>query len=334
MKLSILQRLLKISVVLGFALAGFGVNSDMNAFLLTAVYPRWVAFDVAALGEESVRENLIKLQTETGLTLVSMESGQTLAVDFERRGLSKIGDARGTGAISHDGTEVAFTYFSGVLPTHLGIANFDGSHFRQYPNLESPDHICWSHAGTNLAMLSTGSADKLYGLQLWQLQSGITGRISGRGSLTSQCWSTNDEQIVYEVNGVINLYDAEKKVSRELDQGKFPTWSSDGEWIAFLDHDIYYAIRPDGKQKKQLFRRKGASSALWWSPDSRFVAYVAIASMFAGGLALDVENYRLRVRRLSDNSDDWVVNSGGGSEYQWVTNPKLPKTTQSQPGQK
>jgi len=122
MKLSILQRLLKISVVLGFALAGFGVNSDMNAFLLTAVYPRWVAFDVAALGEESVREDLIELQKQTGLTLVTMESGETLAVDFERRKLSKIGDARGTGAISHDGTEVAFSYFSGVLPTHLGIS--------------------------------------------------------------------------------------------------------------------------------------------------------------------------------------------------------------------
>jgi WD40-like Beta Propeller Repeat len=321
MKLSILERLLKISVMCGFALAGVGINSDVNAFLLTIADPRWGAL----LGAESIREDLIRLQKKTGLALLTMESGQTLGVDFERRGLINIGDARGTGAISHDGAEVAFSYFSGVLPTHLGISNFDGSDFRQYPNLESPNDICWSHTGTKLAMLSTGSADKLYGLQLWQLQSGITGRISDHGSLSSECWSQNDKQIVYEVDGAINLYDIEKNVSQQLGRGKFPTWSPDGEWIAFLDHDTYYVVRPDGKQKKQLFRRKGASSALWWSPDSRFVAYLAIASMFAGGLAFDVENYRLRVRRLSDNSDDWVADSAGGSEYQWVINPNLPK---------
>lgn len=53
------------------------------------------------------------------------------------------------------------------------------------------------------------------------------------------------------------------------------------------------------------------------------MAYVGVASILEGGLTLDVENYRLRVRRLADNSDDWVANVGGGEEFQWVTNPKL-----------
>ena len=39
----------------------------------------------------------------------------------------------------------------------------------------------------------------------------------------------------------------------------------------------------------------------------------------AGGLALDVENYRLRVRRLSDNSDDWVADSAGVGRFPSTT---------------
>jgi len=308
-----------LGTLMGLAIV-FGLTSTGSAVVSGDVAPE----------KESVRKELSRLQQQTGLSLVTLESLKTLVVDFRRRGLVEIGDAYGAGTISHDGTKVAFGYFSGTLPTYLGISSLDLIDFQPFPNFQTPNDMCWSNDGNMLAMfLNSFKTAQFFGLEVWLLKSNTTLRIADNGSLTSQCWSPDDKQIVYEVNGNLNVYDAQKKVSRELRTGKFPTWSPDGEWIAFLDHDTYYAIHPDGQGKKLLFRKKYAQSALWWSPDSRMVAYVAVANPFVGGLTLDIENYRLHVRRLSDNSDDWVANSGGGSRYQWFTDPKLLHEAQS-----
>ncbi len=83
---------------------------------------------------------------------------------------------------------------------------------------------------------------------------------------------------------------------------------------------------PTGNKNTTLPKEKAQAVRSWWSPDGRFVACLAIASMFAGGLALDVENYRLRVRRLSDKfEDDWVADSAADLSIQWVINPNLLK---------
>ncbi len=58
-------------------------------------------------------------------------------------------------------------------------------------------------------------------------------------------------------------------------------------------------------------------SPLWWSPDSRFVAYVASVPF-----AID-DFYRLRVRRQEDNFDDWLAEGQIVGDYQWVTSPEL-----------
>ncbi len=64
--------------------------------------------------------------------------------------------------------------------------------------------------------------------------------------------------------------------------GRYATWSPDGNWIAFFEDDGYYAIRPSGNDKKLLFKKKDALTALWWSPDSRLVAYVSRNGFFEG----------------------------------------------------
>jgi hypothetical protein len=80
-------------------------------------------------------------------------------------------------------------------------------------------------------------------------------------------------------------------------------------------------IHPSGEGQKELFHRKGAVSALYWSPDSRFVCYV-----HQDFFALDTEFFHLIVRRLEDGQEDWVANgedATAGQNYQWVENRQL-----------
>jgi len=325
LKTSVLEILLGLVVLYGWTSMSSGAGHAMTAFRPASLYPPTSTSRVVHRETKSVRRELIRLQEQTGLSLATMENLALLEVDFRQRGLMKIGDVPGMGTFSPDGSEIAF---ASTLRSLGGISRSDGSDFQAYPDF-SPHQLCWSPDRTRLSMLLASNPRS--GLYLWVVKSDAILRISEPGSLTSQCWSPDGKRIVYEVAGMMKTYDVEKNVSRELGQGKFPTWSPDGEWIAYLDHDTYYVIRPDGQEKKLVFRKKYVQSALWWSPDSRLVAYVAVANPFVGGLTLDIENYRLHVRRLSDNSDAWVANSAGGSEYQWVTNPKLLQRAQPSP---
>jgi hypothetical protein len=63
-----------------------------------------------------------------------------------------------------------------------------------------------------------------------------------------------------------------------------------------------------------------AVSALFWSPDSRFVAYVPQDSF-----ALDIEFYHLMVRRLEHGSEDWLADGVSCCiNYQWVSEERCP----------
>jgi hypothetical protein len=138
-------------------------------------------------------------------------------------------------------------------------------------------------------------------------------------------------KIVFENEGSIQIYDTASGKIRDLAKGVNPTWSPDGEWIAFREHDTYYAVRPTGLGKRELFHKKNVTSGLYWSPDSRIVAYVSLAGVLEGGLSLDVETYRLRVRRLEDHSEDWVANGVSCCiNYDWVTNPQPLERIESQ----
>ena len=140
------------------------------------------------------------------------------------------------------------------------------------------------------------------------------------------------------------------------------TWSPDGKWISFFVGDgeyaaggTFYVVSPSGAgEKKALFHQKYAIGPLWWSPDSRFVAYVTwagllerfamgpryVPSVFGDLITLDLGNgpMRLRVRRIDDGSDTpvFTIETGtttyngqefgthGPSKFQWLTGINLP----------
>jgi WD40 repeat protein len=274
--------------------------------------------------KESVRAELIRLQKQTGLTLATEDGGIYVAL-FDKRTLiqgRKYFGLSSSGVISGDGSEVAVRYFR----RHnfmLGIIRSNGENLREYAEVH-PQNACWSNDKSKLAVtVHNGSPDTP--LNIMDLQANVTTEIDPRASLTSQCWSPDDQKIVYQADDSIRVYEIgqDKSSVRVLAKGEYPTWSPDGNWIAFLDHNTYRAIRPDGRDMKKLFHHSNVYSGLWWSPDSRTVAYVTLASLFEGGFALDADIYQLRVRRLEDNSEDHVLINRPGFDFQWVTNPQL-----------
>ena len=280
---------------------------------------------------ESLRSELARLQIQLGLTITTYEGGIETVL-FDERSLSRhrsLPGADGIGALSRDGTELALQITQG--PPFLRVVRLDGRGELDFQEIGAPLQMCWSYDKSKLAVVvQKPSLDS--SLLIIDLPSKSLEEIDVRAYVTSQCWSPDDKRIVYDADNTVRIYEIgkEKSSTRAIAKGGKATWSSDGNRVAFLDGDTYYVIRPTESKGKALFQEKNAVSGLWWSPDSRMVAYVSRARMIEGSLLpADGENYRLRVRRLEDNSEDWVAGGvSGGANFQWVTNKNLLKNAE------
>ena len=270
---------------------------------------------------EPVRAELARLQKQTGLSLVYFDTSIDTIV-FEDRSLSpgkklSLPGSPTGGTISPNGEEVAFSYWNPESRTKLGIMRQDGSGLREFQNIHAGYGFCWSHDKSTLALVVQNPGRMV----VLNLDSEKTQDVPMTTFVGSQCWSQDDNRIVYEFLGSIRVYDVRRNKWKALAKGREPSWSPDGNWIAFLDDDTYYAIRPSGEDRKVLFKPKRAVSGLCWSPDSKIVAYVSRTRFpERPWLVVDVGFVRLRIRRLEDNSEDWVA---GFSEihvptFQWV----------------
>jgi len=66
--------------------------------------------------------------------------------------------------------------------------------------------------------------------------------------VTSECWSPDGKRLVYRMDGGVRLYELDNDRSDAIAKGTDPTWSPDGNWIAFRDREIYYAMHADGSR--------------------------------------------------------------------------------------
>lgn len=279
---------------------------------------------------ESVRSELARLQKQTGLTLAFYENSVQV-VSFKkgrmlyRKDLLVSNESGSGGEVSPDGTQIAIGLKDPspsrmAFDYYLGVVRYDGSAVREFPEI-TPIEMCWSHDQSKIAITAYNHSPNV-SLVIFDLGSKmirVVVPVVVDSRLTSQCWSPDDKQIVYESEGSVRIAEIGKERSVVLAKGQNPTWSPVGDWVAFCDHGTYYSLHPGEETPKKLFHRKRAVSGLYWSPDARFVAYV-VEDWFA----LDVESYSLRVRRLADNSDDRVAEAAGaGAGGQWVTNKEL-----------
>ena len=286
--------------------------------------------------QESVREELIRLQEQTGLSLASIGFGLDVVL-FDKRTLVQIpistGSALAPGTISRDGTEIIVSRVNLSASDSLELLRTDGSNTRKLPfsyagTVVSPvQSLCWSYDRSKLAVgVHRGSPEVK--LEILNLGSGVHQTVAPSvKELTSQCWSPDDKKIVYEAGDGVRVYEVGNDKSSTLlaAGGKRPTWSPDGNWIAFREGDTFYVIRPDGQDKKKLFHRRDVYTPLWWSPDSRFVAYVSLVVF-----AID-DFYQLRARRLVDGSEARIAEGQIAGNFQWVVSPELLRQVEAAP---
>ena len=291
--------------------------------------------------KQRVRAELAELQANTGLTLVSVDYFGVDIVSFTKRSwlpVSALHNFKETdGFLSPDGDYLAFNYRAGnslVSPSWLAIMQRDGVKGREYPEVQNPGHMCWSPDKSSLVLAAFTKAEpKKSGLILLDLLTGGIQPIEANALAETQCFSPDGKQLVYQAefsvdkrgdHAKVKIYSPATGKSHELTSGLHPTWSPGGG-IAYLDYDsrTYFLIGPADGVKRKLFKNSSAYSALWWSPDSRFVAY-SVLCCFLKSLLYVADIGRLHVRRLEDQADDWVdeVSWNSGS-YGWIQQARI-----------
>jgi hypothetical protein len=305
-------------------------------------------------GSRSLRDELKQTTAQSGLSLAEFNRGKLIRWGLPNgREDTEIPFAIGhswsnEGMLSPDGTLAAFPYWD-VDPCpswkscdvqasrhfYLAITHIDGSGITEYPRIVLPSEMCWTHDNSKLAMVARLENTPKPRLVVLHLDSGEADPVADADTVavTPQCWSPDGKQLVYFAGekkldgpGAIRILDTTTHVSRELLRGgpdcdgsilcasPYPTWSPDGEWIAYLQKKTYWAIRPSGQGTKRLFRRPNALSPLQWSPDMHYAIYADCCAL-RDTFRCMCEIGRIHLRRLADNSDLEVFADGFQDMY-------------------
>jgi WD40 repeat protein len=288
------------------------------------IYAAILIFAAQGFGTESVLDDLVRLQERDGLTF-AWQAGSS-------------GDAKPFKGLTDEDTPIRGIYFKNreVIPLRETNPQLRpvGFRFSEMPDPATTD-LCWTHDRTTLAATMYAPSGPFLGTYdpRTKKAAAFESPVDREIHFSTQCWSPDDESIAYQVGGSVKIVslNSNPQAIRTLAKGTKVTWSPDGQWIAFLDNDTYYAIHPDGTGRRKLFHNHWgtAVSALYWSPDSRIVAYVRELGFLQGG-ALDAEVNQLRARRLADGDETTLCPDSvdGAADYQWVTSPVLIKEPQ------
>jgi Tol biopolymer transport system component len=284
-----------------------------------------------------VRKELAQLQEKSGITIASVDYSGPDFVHFATRSWVKVDlPARFAnlqeGFFSPDGEYLAINLLahdSWNSPSWLNIIQRDGRKVRDYPDAQNVSGVCWSSDKSKLAFnVPDRARPGKYPLKLMDLATGEIREIDSGGYVETQCFSPDGTQMVYTFRfdfdkhrrpiGRVKIYDLASATSRELTRGVYPTWSPDGRGIAYLDNRTYFLIQSNGAGRSRLWKDNQAYSALWWSPDSRFVAYGAYCCLWRS-IRIMEDLGRLHVRRLSDHAEDWVAEASPiNRKYGWI----------------
>src|ERR1700730_5508167 len=177
-----------------------------------------------AAQEESVRSELIRLQDERGLTAAWVDNNSW------GRAYSTHSAVASVQAISFKKRRVV------QLEDSLGAFRLDGFNNEEYPGARGIGG-CRSHDQRKLAATVFDHSTAGVRLEIIDINSKKIRTIAINGDqrrrVMSQCWSRDDQKLVYETDADVMVFNVEDDRSETVAKGEDPTWSPDGEWIAF-----------------------------------------------------------------------------------------------------
>ena len=192
------------------------------------------------------------------------------------------------------------------------------------------------HLDANISITARGDKVALQGregLACFSVASSelhIVDSTAGESHFTSHrvAWSPAGDQIVYERDGAILIYDLASKPIRQLARGFEPSWSPDGKWVAFQSPEGNgELIKATGGDTKLLTLGHKLSGALRWSPDSE---YLLCSVNDASPIRMLTQlTSQLVIYRVSDGAQYAVVSAipvGVGEAFEWTV--KKPKSAQ------
>lgn len=322
------QRRIRLSaavIALGFAEA-CQTNSDLAAELRT----------------RDVQEGLAVIRTRfpsNWFEIVSFDRGEYSVPN--PRGLSSVWIAQGDDLVAWNVPRQPVAQPCDGLTT---IETMGGESVRQLPGrilylqtmAVSADGHRVAFEGTYIPAAKTAPAnhDRLFregGIHYLDIQAGTALTISTVSNpsedSTEISWSPGGDAFTYTSGNRIYIFDVSTGASQAIAYGQNPTWSADGQWLAFRSSDGWAtAINPVTHVSKRLLPDHKILGAVHWSPDSQYVlvseAVGVISNILRWRSPGGPSSGELVVYRLRDGAGASVgsISLKGGNDrgFEWV----------------
>jgi TolB protein len=204
----------------------------------------------------------------------------------ERRNLTNSPDANDTSpAMSFDGRTIAFESDRGGN-VDIYAMDLGGMNVRRLTTDSADDRSpAWSPDGSHLAFTSTRGRRDGADLYVMNADGSDAHRLTSDGSVWAPQYSRDGHSIAFQMNRDVYVIDAVTRAIRPItsdpDNGMNPTWSPDGQQLAFVttrnrQAELFTANSNGTDPKAVVSLPSGAAIDPRWSPDGSKIAFVLV----------------------------------------------------------
>lgn len=131
-------------------------------------------------------------------------------------------------------------------------------------------------------------------------------------------WSPDGDRIAFASDDGISLLRADGGDERRLTQGGHynPSWSPDGKSILYDDFSDVYVVAADGSEPQRLTENEGPDLLATWSPDGTMIAYISNEACTRSAGCTAEEGVHLRVMN-ADGSNPRAITGDGWWGPSW-----------------